>query len=47
MGEYKSIFKCFNIEKERGADFSETRLSEAVSANLMQQPGSLKDTFDA
>ena len=47
VGEYTSIFKYFNIKKERGTNFSETRLSDAVSANLMQQPGSLKDTFDA
>ena len=33
-------------KKERGTNLSETRLSEAVSTNLMQQLGSSKDTFD-
>ena len=33
-------------KKERGTNLSETRLSEAVSTNLIQQLGSSKDTFD-
>ena len=46
VGEYKSIFKYLNIKKRKGTNLSETRLSEAVSTNLIQQLGSLKDTFD-
>ena len=33
-------------KKEKGTNLSETRLSETVSANLMQQIGSWKETFD-
>ena len=43
VGEYKSIFKYLNIKKRKGTNLSETRLSEAVSTNLIQQLGSLKD----
>ena len=46
VGEYKCIFKILNIKEERGANLSETRLSETVSTNLMQQLGLLKSPFD-
>ena len=49
VGEYKSIFKYFNIKKkkkERATNLSKTRLSEANSTNLMRQLGSLKETFN-
>ena len=49
VGEYKSIFQNFNIKKkkkkERATNLSKTRLSEAVPTNLMEQLGSLKETF--
>ena len=48
VGEYKSIFQNFNIKKkkkERATNLSKTRISEAVSTNLMQQFSSLKETF--
>ena len=44
VGEYKSILKY--QKKKSGTNLSEARLSEAISTNLMQQLGSLKDTFD-
>ena len=31
---------------KKSTSLSKTRLNEAVSANLLQQLGSLKDTFD-
>ena len=47
VGEYKNTFKNLNIKKkERATNLSKTRLSTLVSPNLMQQLGSLKDTFD-
>ena len=40
----KNRYKVINIKKS--TNISKTRLSEAVSTNLMQQLGSLKDSFE-
>ena len=42
---WKSSISKKKKKKEKGTNLSETRLSETVSANLMQQIGSWKDTW--
>ena len=43
LGSIKVYLNTSISKKERGTNLSETRLSEAVSTNLIQQLGSLKD----
>ena len=42
----KAYLKISISKKEKVTNLSKTRLSEADLTNLMQQLGSLKDTFD-
>ena len=46
LGSIKVYLNTSISKKERGTNLSETRLSEAVSTDLIQQIGSLKDPFD-